>query len=363
MRKETVFVTLSICLTIIAASAIVARGGPLDPPGGPVTSTMKTLDEIEPRIPINAANTPGDGDSVFRITQPGSYMLTGNVLGQPGKFGIEIASSHVTLDLKGFEVRGVVGALSGIVSDAPCVNIRIQDGTVNQWPVNGIDLYQFGMTTCRGALIERIHAIENGSTGVHSGLESVVRLCTAMSNGSNGFNSNTGCTFDSCVASDNSFDGFALSDGSVARACNANFNGRNGFSGSAIQLINCNASFNQEQGIDVAFSSVIDCYCRLNGGDGIRAWACLIEGNNCFDNALAGVHVIGSASRIEGNSCVLNARGFDIDAPLNVVIRNNAKDNGQNYAHVVAGNITGEVVATEADLQAAANASVNFSTP
>ena len=55
----------------------------------------------EPRIAINTASTPGDADSVFRITQPGSYYLTGNTSGVAAKHGIEIDASDVTLDLMG----------------------------------------------------------------------------------------------------------------------------------------------------------------------------------------------------------------------------------------------------------------------
>jgi hypothetical protein len=81
-------------------STVLAQG-PLTPPGAPAP-TMKTLQQVEPRIEINATNTPGDADSIFKITEPGSYYLTGNVAGVSGKHGIEIAASDVTLDLMGF---------------------------------------------------------------------------------------------------------------------------------------------------------------------------------------------------------------------------------------------------------------------
>jgi hypothetical protein len=52
-----------------------------------VASTYKTLSEIEPRIALNQANTPGSASKLFRITQPGSYYLTGNAgrRGLPGR--------------------------------------------------------------------------------------------------------------------------------------------------------------------------------------------------------------------------------------------------------------------------------------
>src|SRR2546423_12808745 len=66
-------------LSLSALGLLVTSGllfaGPLDPPAGPVTSSNKTLGEVEPRTPVNATNTPGDGISLFKITQPGSYYL------------------------------------------------------------------------------------------------------------------------------------------------------------------------------------------------------------------------------------------------------------------------------------------------
>jgi hypothetical protein len=47
--------------------------------------------------------TPGDADSVFKITQRGSTP-TGNIRGVAAKYGVEITSSGVTLDLSGLTV-------------------------------------------------------------------------------------------------------------------------------------------------------------------------------------------------------------------------------------------------------------------
>ena len=100
---------------------------------------MKTLDQIEPRKEVNATNTPGDGSSVFRITAPGSYYLSANVTGVAGKSGVVIAADDVSLDLNGFEVKGVAGSVSGILFSGTRENCLIRNGAIREWDVKGID--------------------------------------------------------------------------------------------------------------------------------------------------------------------------------------------------------------------------------
>src|SRR6185295_11122012 len=104
-NRAAMRVFLAAGLLTVAGTAVLLAG-PLDPPAGPILPTYKTLNEVEPRIVINAANTPGDADSLFKITQPGSYYLTGNITGVAGKHGIEVVASGVTLDLNGFDLLG-----------------------------------------------------------------------------------------------------------------------------------------------------------------------------------------------------------------------------------------------------------------
>jgi hypothetical protein len=61
---------LASAVGALACSSTLA--GPLDPPAGPIAPTAKPLAELEPRVAISEATTPGDGSCQFRITQPGS---------------------------------------------------------------------------------------------------------------------------------------------------------------------------------------------------------------------------------------------------------------------------------------------------
>jgi hypothetical protein len=79
--SRTPVACIAITSTALLAASAILTAGPLGPPAGPVASSYKTLTEVEPRTAINAANTPGDATSLFKITQPGSYYLTGNITG------------------------------------------------------------------------------------------------------------------------------------------------------------------------------------------------------------------------------------------------------------------------------------------
>src|SRR5262245_46218450 len=65
----TILAVLPFAALVLAPRRLRAQGA-LTPPGAPAP-TMKTLDQLEPRIPINATNTPGDATSVYKITVPG----------------------------------------------------------------------------------------------------------------------------------------------------------------------------------------------------------------------------------------------------------------------------------------------------
>src|SRR5947208_16830687 len=70
---------LAVLYALCPLSSTFAQGS-LTPPGPP-TPTFKTLQQVEPRTPIDATHTPGEGDNQFVINSPGSYYLTGNITG------------------------------------------------------------------------------------------------------------------------------------------------------------------------------------------------------------------------------------------------------------------------------------------
>src|SRR4051812_31266360 len=97
----------------VSAASLFAQGS-LTPPGPPAP-TMKSLDQVAPRIDINSLS--GDGTAVAIITSAGSYYLTGNLAGAAGKETIRVASSAgVTIDLNGFALTATGSGRTAILT-------------------------------------------------------------------------------------------------------------------------------------------------------------------------------------------------------------------------------------------------------
>jgi parallel beta-helix repeat protein len=337
-------------LAAVAAFAVAIPGlfaGPLNPPAGPIASTLKPLSDVEPRTAMNAANTPGDASSVFKITQPGSYYLTDNLTGVSGKHGIAIAASNVTIDLAGFGVLGAVGSLVGVFDSMGDTGVVLRNGLVSGWGGSGVDLSSVDNT-----LVEGVISRSNGGFGIRAGSYSVIRFCTAGANASTGIIAFDGGVVESCVAVGNSSNGFAVGPGTVIRGCVARVNTSNGFNStsSSATVIDCTAYQNDGTGFNVAGGSTVErCVASQNGLDGITAGgACTLRDNACAGNGLAaaggaGIHVTGSDCRVEGNNCTGADRGVDVDSAGNIIVRNTCSGNTTNW-DLVANNVFGPII-------------------
>jgi parallel beta-helix repeat protein len=371
--------------------------GSLTPPGAPAP-TMKTLDQVEPRIAINATNTPGDADSLFKITQPGSYYLTGNITGESSKHGVEIVASGVTLDLNGFDLLGAAGSLDGLsVTVASLTNIAVVNGSVRNWGDAGVDLGTLAAANCRVAdmlvsgnsghgiftgnssTVTHCSASSNGFVGIAAGTGSTVSNCSATSNSGNGIVVSGGGSVTSCSASSNLFGitgsngstianctvyfntagGITSANGGTVTNCSAYFNTGNGVSTNfADTIINCTVYQNTGNGISVQFGSTIaNCTARNNTLDGIVCTtSCVIRGNTCATAGngadAAGIHATGSDNRIEGNNCTDSDRGIDVDGAGNIIIKNTCSGNTIDWT-IAANNVFGPIIDRRAPASAA----------
>ncbi|MEM8834457.1 MAG: right-handed parallel beta-helix repeat-containing protein [Planctomycetota bacterium] len=303
MNRETVFVTLCVCATIVTSAAIVSHAGPLSPPAGPVASTAKPLGEIEPRVAINAVNTPGTIGTAFLISEPGSYYLTGNVSVTNGfASGITVISNDVTIDLNGFTLEGNGSSGDGIFANfAQPRNITVRNGTVRGFN-NGIRL----RTDSINGRLEDLLVENNSAIGAQVGFDFSVRDCVFRDNGTTGFsarsrlslkdssfisNAVTGVsgendsTVVNCIAHSSGGDDFRFFGTTIFNNCQSVAAGLEGFDlGERCQLINCTAFDSFFDGFSAQRSVFQNCVTNGCGADGFDAELCTLSNCNATEN-------------------------------------------------------------------------------
>ena len=356
-RPSSTILSLSVLTLLITGGILYA--GPLTPPAGPVASTTKTLGEVEPRIAVNAVNTPSDGNCLFKITQPGSYYLTSNINGVAGKHGVIIAAEGVTLDLGGFEMAGLpdMGGFDGVMCSTPNKsNITVLNGSLRNWGRDGINLGDFEVSGCR---VEGVHARGNARAGIYVGNTSQVSHCSG-SGGEYGILTRKGSTVSECSATAASLAGIYVETGSTVNQCAATScvgfgitaldgssvvdctsHSNNGFGVKVDRgglISNCSANLNTNDGIQASTGSTVsNCIARSNGRHGILgSSACVIRGNTCTTNGTiqstgAGIRAQGNDNRIEENHCNWSDIGINVEGSRNLIFRNTCAANTINW--------------------------------
>lgn len=335
----------------VSSLALVSAvtGGSLTPPAGPIAPTMKTLTELEPRLPLSQLTAPGDATNQFRITQPGSYYLTGNLTGVSGKTCISFASSGVTLDLNGFTIQGVAGSLSGVrVGSNDCA---VRNGNVRDFSV-GVDAYEAigirlqnlsatshdndGIRASRGAVIEGCVATSCGGDGFDVFESVTLSNCTAVSC-SIGFNVAGAAVLTNCTANGSSTEGFRLQESAVLTDCTAFDSTGAGFVATArCRLTRCNSRSNQYGFFLTEANAVVECTASSNSSNGvyIAGNANAVERSTCHENTGSGIYVAsGAGNNIDGNLLTYNGlNGLNVSTAANLAVRNRARGNiGGNY--------------------------------
>ncbi|MEM0982712.1 MAG: right-handed parallel beta-helix repeat-containing protein [Planctomycetota bacterium] len=284
-------------------SASFALAGPLTPPPGAVAPTGRTLEQAEPRTPLSAEATPGDSNSVFRITQPGSYYLTGNVVAAADQSGIVIIAPDVTLDLNGFLVSGPAGsAVEGI--DSSQQRVHVMNGFVRGF-TDGVDL------SARGCTVESLTVTGASSNGIDMGIDSRVIGCTATDNGNNGIDAFSRSSVTGCTANANGSFGIRAGSQSSVIDCIASANtGRGITTGTNAVVSRCVANSNMDDGISTGNGAVVEsCSARDNADTGfLLGTGVLVDGCNAFSNDGIGFNA-GTATRLQGCAAGFNAGG------------------------------------------------------
>ncbi len=321
------------------------HAGPMTPPAGPVADTstdpnlkFKTLGQIEPRTPVQSL--PASLTSTYTITQPGSYYLAANITGEPGRHGILITASNVTLDLNGFALIGVTTAGDAISTLDFVRNIRVTNGSIRSWPGSGINvlgdnsrfdnlrisdctLAGINTDTSLGTVITDCNILSCRGGGIYTGVASIVERNTVMNESTLG----TG-------------PGISVADASTVRNNTVRAARSTGIvTGGSCLVENNTVSKSGADGINVGTRSTVQQNSVAeNAGSGIvlNGAACAALNNTLTNNApgstsAGGIVTTQNNSRIEANTLVGNGQGLRVTGLGNFIARNTARANQTNY--------------------------------
>ncbi len=342
---KRLYVTVSAGLVIGCCAGTAFAQGSLTPPTGTPGPSMKTLAQVEPRIPI--MNVP------YEITQPGSYYLTTNlVVPRSYSHGITILTNDVTVDLMGFSITGdryFYGVWVYGKTNAPRHNIVVRNGTIKNFGT-GLRLVNTQDSQFECLVVSDCESAGILLTGDSGGDCSGNRIAKCMSsgNGSHGitlFGSGAGkCDGNSisdCTFRKNSCSGVEIQAGSGQ--CNQN------------EFRNCMIQDNALHGIDDStFSGGRHCgnvieSCNISGnatGYGIRLYGAggsTVVGNRISLCTLCNNTDGGIAQELDVSSGLINgnlvsgtgggsSRGIYVMGQLsNLIVQNTCIGQAENF--------------------------------
>ncbi|MCA9309680.1 MAG: right-handed parallel beta-helix repeat-containing protein [Phycisphaerales bacterium] len=353
-------------LPVLAAcfAAGVLRAGDIVPPAGPVDSTMKTLEEVEPRTPIGPETTPAGFGAKYRITSPGTYYLTGNLVAAAGMDGLRIDSSDVTVDLMGFTIQGsgTAAGNTGIYSSAlgdDYVHITIRNGFVTGWSGSGVylggednlledlviaDCGGAGAFISSGTTVQRCMVFNTTTSGLNLGANSTVESSIVADCGTNGMTVGSGSVVTGCIAYGNVNNGIVTTDSGTISECVVTRNDLTGIIARRGQVSNCVAYGNLENGIHATRAvSITSCTVSFNGSVGAlidagsaAADGSLISGSIFRANSGGGI-MAGSHCTISGNAVWNNSGGSGIQVQDDCLITMNLFADGHSGHGIQAG--------------------------
>lgn len=218
-------------LCILLLSQVILAGD-LEPSAPPTGGTMKTLDEVEPRIPITSLP--------FTISTSGSYYLTKDLASS--STGIFINANDVTIDFCGFIIVGPGTEINcfGTRMNGRS-NVEIRNGTIRAF---GYGIYE-SSNESRNLRILDMRVLYCKGSGIQLyGQAHLVRGCTSAYNGINGSGSavfgiggfsrstiTNNTVYGNATSSSSSFYGISCGEGSIVTDNNVTENGMSATAG------------------------------------------------------------------------------------------------------------------------------------
>ena len=313
--RDKLKLMIAVAMTLIFCAQSSLAQGSLMPPGAP-GATMKSLDQIEPRIPISSVP--------ITLMTPGSYYLTTNLTAGAGQNGISVWAHDVTIDLNGFTLSGS-GTDSGTgvsQSSSSAWNLRIFNGKLINWAGESRSAVRWGGENFRA---ENLSVSDNDYGLFIMAPGSQIINCKASGNKTYGIYGGMGSLIENCIVINGVGHGVFGQDKSIISGCNVYSNGVNGITtGNEVTVRNCNVAYSEGDNISV------------NNG-------CVVENNLCRSAGSSGIRVRGDRCRIDSNMVMNNQRGIIVDGKYNLVTRNNAGNNTINY-YIVVSNKVGTII-------------------
>lgn len=237
----------------------------------------------------------------WAISTPGTYILNGNLTGDRGIF---VETDDVTIDLRGFTLRGAEPSGNGVTVLGQHVNLEIRNGVITGWSGHGI--------AADGSFNGSFHDLRlfgNGGCGLRAGHVAVVEHVLAELNGGNGIQGFEAVLVKHSMSSGNLLWGFDLGEGTLIEGASILHNGAGGL------LVGSGAQ-------------VRDNAVRGNGWAGSKPSA---PTDGCTLGSTAGIAVNGSGTLVERNTITANGIGLQLLSPENAVAGNIVMENGSNY--------------------------------
>ncbi|MFO7871367.1 MAG: right-handed parallel beta-helix repeat-containing protein [Kiritimatiellia bacterium] len=326
MKKLLPVLALSSLFPITAAAEDY-----FDPPGPPRSeaSRMRTLNEVEPRYPIESIPVV--------ITNPGAYFLPGSMDGSNDASGIVLDASDVTIDLNGFSLTGTTNSINGIEVTGQHQNIEIRNGVLRDW--GGFGLMA---TSASDVVVIEVNAVHNGAGGLYTGPNSFLERCGVYANGFNA----------GAPEEPPRTDGIQCGAFSTVKDCKCRGNLGAGIHGySHTRITGCSSTMSADaDGIHLEdYCTVRDCVVAENKSNGIKVGSmCMVmentAGRNGRETGGAGILVVGKNSLIEKNLTCDNAYGLRSEptgAYGSLFLNNGASNNTSNDYDFGAGNYYG----------------------